>query len=82
MHVGQTLTKNFLLTKALGEGVVGTSGEDEPYLLAEGPMAARQLVSGTVDLRVLWGGPAVVTVPGNFAGDRSPNITRRRDPSG
>ncbi len=62
MHVGQTLTKNFLLTKALGEGVVVNLSQDEPYLLAEVPMAARQLVSGTVDLRVLSGGPAVVTV--------------------
>ena len=62
MHVGQTLTKNFLLTKALGEGVVVNLSQDEPYLLADVPMAARQLVSGTIDLRVLSGGPAVVTV--------------------
>lgn len=62
MHVGQTLTKNFLLTKALGEGVVVNLSQDEPYLLADVPMATRQLVSGTVDLRVLSGGPVVVTV--------------------
>lgn len=68
MHVGQTLTKNFLLTKAHGEGVVVNLAQDEPYLLADVPMAARQLVSGTVDLRVLSGGPVVVTVLAVSAG--------------
>jgi hypothetical protein len=62
MHVGQTVTKNFLLTKAYGEGVVVNLSQDEPYLLADVPMTARQLVAGTVDLRVLSGGPIVVTV--------------------
>lgn len=62
MHVGQTLTKNFLLTKASGEGVVVTLAQDDPYLLTDVPMAFRQLVSGAVDLRVLSGGPVVVTV--------------------
>jgi hypothetical protein len=62
MHVGQTLTKNFLVTKAYGEGVVVNLSQDEPYLLADVPMASRQLVSGTVDVRVLSGGPVVVTV--------------------
>ncbi|HXO16908.1 MAG TPA: hypothetical protein VN909_01935, partial [Candidatus Dormibacteraeota bacterium] len=62
MHVGQTVTKKFLVTKARGEGVVVTLAQDEPYLLAAVPMTARQLVSGTVDLRVLSGGPVVVTV--------------------
>jgi len=62
MHVGQTLSKNFLLTKARGEGIVVTLSQDEPYLLADVPMADRQLVSGTADLRVLSGGPVVVTV--------------------
>ena len=62
MHVGQTLTKNFLLTKAQGEGVVVDLPQDEAYVLVDVPMAARQLVSGTVDLRVLAGGPVVVTV--------------------
>ncbi|MGB6600686.1 MAG: hypothetical protein WBE77_06350 [Candidatus Cybelea sp.] len=62
MHVGQTLTKNFLLTKARGEGVVVNLSQDEPYLLADVPLAARQLMSGTVDVRVLSGGPVVLTV--------------------
>jgi hypothetical protein len=62
MHVGQTLTKNFLMTKAHGEGLVVNLAQDEPYVLADLPMKSRQLVSGTVDLRVLSGGPVVVTV--------------------
>jgi hypothetical protein len=62
MHVGHTVTKNFLLTKAQGEGVVVNLSQDDPYLLAAVPMASRQLVAGAVDLRVLSGGPAVVTV--------------------
>jgi hypothetical protein len=62
MHVGQTLTKNFLLTQARGEGVVVNLSQDEPYLLADVPMTARQLVSGTVDVRVLSGGPVQLAV--------------------
>lgn len=68
MHVGQTLTKNFMLTKTQQEGVVVSLAQDEPYLLADVPMAPRQLVSGTVDLRVLSGGPVVVTVLAASAG--------------
>ncbi len=62
MHVGQTLTKNFLLTKARGEGVVVALSQDDPYPISELSMSARQLVTGAVDLRVLSGGPVVVTV--------------------
>ena len=71
MHVGQTLTKNFLADQSAREGVVVNLSQDEPYLLADVPMAARQLVSGTVDLRVLSGGPVVVTVLAVSAGGRS-----------
>ncbi len=62
MHVGQTLTKNFMLTKARGEGIVVTLPQAQPYFVSDLPMAAQQLISGTVDLRVLSGGPVVVTV--------------------
>lgn len=68
MHVGQTLTKNFMLTKTRGEGIVVTLPQAQPYLLADVPMAAQQLVSGTVDLRVLSGGPVTVTVLAASAG--------------
>ncbi len=62
MHVGQTLTKNFLLAKASGEGVVLDLSQDDPYLIADVPMSAQELVAGTVDLQLLSGGPVVVTV--------------------
>jgi len=68
MHVGHTVTKNFLLTKAQGEGLVVNLSQDEPYLLAAVPMALRQLVAGAVDFRVLSGGPVVVTVMAASAG--------------
>ena len=62
MHVGQTLTKNFLLVNTRNEGVVVNLAQDDTFLLADVPMAARELVSGAVDLRVLSGGPVVLTV--------------------
>jgi hypothetical protein len=62
MHVGQTLTKNFLMTKEHGEGIVVNLAPDEPYVLSDVPMTSRQLVSGTIDLRVLSGGPVVASV--------------------
>lgn len=62
MYVGQTLTKNFLLTKSLGEGLVVTLSQDEPYVIDDRSMNARELVTGAVDLRVLSGGPVIVTV--------------------
>jgi hypothetical protein len=68
MHVGQTLTKNFMLTKSAGEGVIVNLPQDQPYLLADVPMTSRQLVSGTVDVRVLSGGPVVLTVLAVSAG--------------
>ncbi|HEY6326566.1 MAG TPA: hypothetical protein VIW73_08680 [Candidatus Cybelea sp.] len=68
MHVGQTLTKNFMLTKARGEGIIVTLPQAQPYFLSDVPMAALQLVSGTVDLRVLSGGPVTVTVLAASAG--------------
>lgn len=62
MHVGQTVTKNFLLTKTQGEGIVLDLSQDQPYVLADVAMTARELVAGTVDMRVLSGGPVTVTV--------------------
>lgn len=62
MYVGHSVTKNFLLTKAQGEGIVVNLSQDDPFLLAAVPMAFRQLVAGAADLRVLSGGPVVVTV--------------------
>jgi hypothetical protein len=68
MHVGHTVAKNFLLTKTRGLGTVVSLPQDQPFLLTDLPMASRQLVSGTVDLRVLSGGPVTVTVLAASAG--------------
>ena len=62
MQVGHAVTRNFLLRKPRGEGVVVDLSGDAPYLLADVTLTARQLVAGSVDLRVLSGGPVVVTV--------------------
>lgn len=62
MSVGHMVTKNFLQTKPHGEGVIVDLTQDEPYVLADVPLASRQLVAGNVDFRVLSGGPVVVTV--------------------
>jgi hypothetical protein len=62
MHVGHTSTLDFLLSKPRNEGVVVDLAQDQPFLLADIPMTARQGVAGTVDLRVLTGGPIIVTV--------------------
>ncbi|MBV8197983.1 MAG: hypothetical protein JO263_07595 [Candidatus Eremiobacteraeota bacterium] len=64
MHVGHTVSKNFLLTKTRHEGTIVDLSQDDPYVLADVPMTARQLVAGTVDLRVLSGAPVTVTVLG------------------
>ncbi len=62
MTVGQTLSKNFLLTKSRAEGLIVNLSPDAPYVLADVPMTPQELVSGTVDLRVLSGGPIALTV--------------------
>jgi hypothetical protein len=71
MHVGHTVTKNFLLTKMHDQGIIVSLSQDEPFLLADVPMASRQLVSGTVDLHVLSGGPVTATVLA-LSGDANP----------
>jgi hypothetical protein len=62
MHVGHTSTLDFLSSKPRDEGVIVELPQDQPFLLADIPMTSRQGVAGTVDLRVLTGGPIVVTV--------------------
>jgi hypothetical protein len=62
MHVGHTVSKNFLLTKSRGEGIIVDLSQDEPFLLADLSMASRQTVSGMVDLRIISGGPVTATV--------------------
>ncbi|MBV9233621.1 MAG: hypothetical protein JO030_06220 [Candidatus Eremiobacteraeota bacterium] len=62
MHVGHTVSKNFLLTKTRHEGVIVDLVPGAPYVVADVPMTARQLVAGTLDVRVLSGGPVTVSV--------------------
>ncbi|MBV8725637.1 MAG: hypothetical protein JO350_09930 [Candidatus Eremiobacteraeota bacterium] len=62
MHVGHTVSKNFLLTKTHHEGLIVDLSPDDPFVLADVPMSARQLVAGNVDVRVLSGGPVTVAV--------------------
>jgi hypothetical protein len=62
MTVGDALTRNFLLTKEQGEGVIADLSQDVPYLVRDVALAGDQLVAGTIDLRVLSGGPVTVSV--------------------
>ncbi|MBV9264399.1 MAG: hypothetical protein JO324_08760 [Candidatus Eremiobacteraeota bacterium] len=62
MHVGHTVSKNFLLTKTRHEGLILDLSPDDPFVLADVLMTARQLVAGNVDVRVLSGGPVTVAV--------------------
>jgi hypothetical protein len=61
MHVGHTVTQKYLLAKQRGEGVV-LDLTDAPLFLQDITMSSRELVAGSVDLRVLSGGPVAVTV--------------------
>jgi hypothetical protein len=62
MHVGDAATRQFLIDKSHDEGVVVSLQQNQPYVLHDLPLPPRQLVAGTIDFRVLSGGPIVVTV--------------------
>jgi hypothetical protein len=62
MHVGEAVTQKYLLSKSRGESVVLDLPQDAPYFLQDLAMSSRELVAGSVDIRVLSGGPVVVTV--------------------
>ncbi|MBV8432744.1 MAG: hypothetical protein JO029_00515 [Candidatus Eremiobacteraeota bacterium] len=62
MHVGDAATRQFLVGKARNQGVILDLAQDQPLFLHDIGMNAGQLVAGTVDLRVLSGGPVGVTV--------------------
>lgn len=62
MSVGSAVTRKFLTVKPVGEGTIAEVRPDVPYVLADVPMAPLQGVAGNLDLRVLSGGPVVVTV--------------------
>ncbi len=62
MQVGHAVTREFLLRKPRGEGIVVDLSQDAPFTLHDVAMSARQGVAGNIDLRVLSGGPVTVTV--------------------
>ncbi|MEO6835830.1 MAG: hypothetical protein ABI231_07990 [Candidatus Tumulicola sp.] len=62
MQVGHAVTREFLRRKPRGEGVIVDLSQDEPLILHDVPMSARQGVAGNIDVRVLTGGPVTVTV--------------------
>ena len=62
MQVGHAVSREFLLTKSRSEGTILDLPQDAPYFVADLAMNARQGVAGTMDLRVLSGGPVKVTV--------------------
>ena len=62
MQVGHAVTREFLVRKPRGEGIIVDLSQDAPFVLRDVAMTARQGVAGNLDLRVLSGGPVTVTV--------------------
>ncbi|MBV8116417.1 MAG: hypothetical protein JOZ01_00485 [Candidatus Eremiobacteraeota bacterium] len=62
MQVGHAVSRDYLLRKPRGEGLIVDLSQDAPFVLHDVAMTARQGVAGTIDLRVLSGGPVTVTV--------------------
>jgi hypothetical protein len=62
MQVGHAVTREFLLRKSKGEGIIVDLAPDAPLTLHDVAMSSRQGVAGNIDLRVLSGGPVTVTV--------------------
>jgi hypothetical protein len=62
MSVGNSLTRNFLLTKSRGEGTIVDLSQDNFAVVRDVAVGDEELVAGTIDLRVLSGGPVTVSV--------------------
>lgn len=62
MQVGHVVSRDFLLRKPLNEGIEVQVTQGAPFALRDAAMTGRQGVAGSVDLRVLSGGPITVTV--------------------
>ncbi len=62
MQVGHSVSREFLLRKPRGEGIEVQIDQGAPFALRDAPMTLRQGVAGSVDVRVLSGGPITVTV--------------------
>jgi hypothetical protein len=62
MQVGHAVSRDFLLTKSRGQGLVIDLPQDAPFVLHDVAMTSRQGVAGNLDVRVLDGGPVAITV--------------------
>lgn len=62
MSVGSALTRKFLAVQPPGEGTIVNLLPDAPEVLDDVTMQPTQGVAGTLDVRVLDGGPVTVTV--------------------
>jgi hypothetical protein len=62
MQVGHAVSREFLVRKSHGEGIQLQVAQGVPFALRDAAMNARDGVAGSVDLRVLAGGPITVTV--------------------
>lgn len=62
MQVGHSVSRNFLTIEPHGEGAIVDLAGDDPVVLHDVSLAARQGAAGQIDLRVLSGGPVTVTV--------------------
>ncbi len=62
MTVGNAVTRSFLTMKPRNEGTIVDLAGGTPYVLRDRALSDGQGVAGTVDVRVLSGGPVRVTV--------------------
>ncbi|HTU82169.1 MAG TPA: hypothetical protein VMF61_08575 [Candidatus Acidoferrales bacterium] len=62
MTVGNAVTREYLELQPREEGLIFDLTSSAPLTLHDVPLTSKQLVAGSVDLRVLEGGPVVVTV--------------------
>jgi hypothetical protein len=56
------VTRNFLVQKPANQGIIVTVDSQAPYVAERFPLASLEGAAGTVDVRVLSGGPVDVTV--------------------
>ncbi len=66
MTVGHNVSRNFVLSKAHNQGSIISLPADSGYTLFDTPFGAGAGIAGTVDLRVLGGGPVdvmLISVP-------------------
>lgn len=62
MSVGDQITRDFLDVEPRNEGIITDVQPDAPFVLTSSLALTGELVAGTVDVRVLMGGPVTVNV--------------------